>query len=96
MVTSVYAVPSGSSTSRKVRRIGSCQQTSGLVSSGCMALPQRQAVQRAALAAGEAGPVQEDAGALVHGGLAVALVVGLDPGVLARRAGCVELPGAPG
>ena len=38
IVTSVYVVPSGRSTLRKVRRIGSCQHTSGLVSSGLPAL----------------------------------------------------------
>ena len=31
----VYVVPSGRSTVRNVRRSGSCQQTSGLVSNGC-------------------------------------------------------------
>ena len=55
---------------------------------------EREPVQGAARAAREAGPVEEDAGALVDRGLAVALVVGLDPGVLA--AGVVELPVARG
>ena len=47
-------------------------------------------MQGAAGAAGEAGPVEEDAGALVHAGLAVAVVVGLDPAL--RRAGLAVLP----
>src|SRR3954451_23523117 len=34
IVTSTYDVSSGRSTVRKLRRIGSCQQTSGLVSNG--------------------------------------------------------------
>ena len=57
----MYVVPSGRSTSRKVRRIGSCQHTSGLVSSGCRPCCERQPVQRAAGAAGEVGAVVEDA-----------------------------------
>jgi hypothetical protein len=47
-------------------------------------------VQRAALAAGEARTVEEDAGALVHGGLAVAVLVDLDPVLAAALV--VELP----
>ncbi len=43
---------------------GSCQQTFGFVSSGWSVVAQRPAVQRAALAAGEAGTVQEDAAAV--------------------------------
>ena len=35
IVTSVYAVSSWRVTSRNVRRIGSCQHTSGLVSTKC-------------------------------------------------------------
>ena len=42
MVISVYDVPSVSSTSRKSRRTGSCQHTSGLVSSGCRSLRKAQ------------------------------------------------------
>ena len=48
--------------SRKLRRIGSCQHTSGLVSSGLRPCCERQRVQRAAGAGGEVRAVVEDAG----------------------------------
>ena len=66
--TTSTSVPSGRSTRSYVRRIGSCQHTSGLVSQRVPPAAQRQRVQRAAGAAGEAGPVEEDAGAVDHAG----------------------------
>ena len=89
MVTSVYDVSSGRSTSRKSRRTGSCQQTFGLVSSGWRPLRSAQPCSAQPSPAGEARTVEEDAGAVVDGGLALAVVVGLDPGacLAARRRG---------
>src|SRR5512139_1634582 len=62
----------------------------GLGLEGVPALAEGQAVEGAALAALEAGPVEEDARALVDGGLAVTVLVGLDPPAL--PACVVELP----
>ncbi len=63
------------------------------------ALPQRQDVQRAARAAGEARPVQEDAGAVDPAGLPVAVLVDLGPSRPAagrRRRGTARSPGSAG
>ena len=67
--------PSGRSTHSWVRRIGSCQHTSGFTSSGSMPLRSGHRVQRAADAALESGTVEEDAGTVVAAGAQRRLVV---------------------
>ena len=56
-----HPLPSGRSTQSCSRRIGSCQQTSGFVSSGCRAGRSAGACSAQPIAAGESGPVEEHA-----------------------------------
>ena len=88
------SVPSGRATHSWLRRIGSCQQTSGFIVSGCHAQLQRFGVQRTALPGVKPGPVQEDAGALVFAGakLRFALVLVEFEITLAAQALVAELP----
>ena len=73
---------------RAVRPLDRCGRSAGSAaasrrpawsSSGCRPCAQRQRVQGAAVAGGEAGPVEEDAGAARRPGSCGSLVVELDP-----------------
>ena len=93
MVISRYVVPSGRSARRYERRIGQLPADVRLGLQRVTSGPQRERVQRAARAAGEARPVEEDARAVDDAGLALAVVVVLDA---CRRAPLVaELPVLP-